>query len=72
MPLAVQYRIIVTFGSFESTQEPIVALDYRLEQLLRFLRVFQAFHVHRNSIVHSKELTNILLLIYSRSLWFGI
>lgn len=55
MLLAVQYRIIVTFGSFESTQEAIVSLDYRLEQVLRVFRVFQAFHVPRNSIVHAKE-----------------
>ena len=36
----------IHLGSSESTQEARVALDYRLEQLLRFFRALQTSRVH--------------------------
>ena len=36
----------IHLGSLESTQEARVALDYRLEQLLRFFCALQTFRVH--------------------------
>ena len=54
MLLAVHYRVMEHLGSLESTQETIVALRYRLGQLLRFFRALQTSRVLHNSIVHAK------------------
>ena len=45
MLLAVHYRVMEHLGSLESTQEPRVALGYRLGQLLRFFRALQTSRV---------------------------
>ena len=58
MLLAVHYRVMEHLGSLESTQEAIVALGYRLGQLLRFFRALQTSRVLHNSIVHAKAWTN--------------
>ena len=58
MLLTVLYRVLEHVGSLESTQGAGVALGYRLEQLLRFIRALQTSHVLHNSIVHTKAWTN--------------
>jgi len=58
MLLAVHYRVMEHVGSLESTQEPRVALGYRLGQLLHFFCALKTSHVLHNSIVHAKAWTN--------------
>ena len=60
MLLALHYRVMEHVGSLESTQEAGVALGYCLEQLLRFFRALQTFHVLHSSIVHAKALNRSL------------
>ena len=60
MLLAMHCLIKEHLGSLESTQEArvLVALGYRLGQLLRFFRALQTSCVLHNSIVHAKAWTN--------------